>query len=229
MAKSTQTNQPQGAVAGASVEAKAPKVPTEVEVTSANTFAEVLDYDQKGARIMFACEKGQFLSLADDEVAQLSKFTRSVYQAMKAQNALIEAEDPSWEGIKRDLKIGDTRGSAAARMAVKGGSAGMETRYFRPDNLGTAEAKGWVPVKVGEYKVAGSHEGHVSIKAHGEDELILFKRPKDIRVANDKARREKKAAQSKAEKEQFKEVVDRAGYRALQDGEVANGRYKDIE
>ena len=229
MDKSTQTNPATGSVAGASVGAKAPKAATEVEVTSANTFAEVLDYDQKNARIMFACEKGKFLSLGDDEVAQLSKFTRSVYQAMKAQNALIEAEDPSWEGIKRDLKIGDTRGSAAARMAVKGGSAGMETRYFRPDNLGTAEAKGWVPAKVGEYKVAGSHEGHVSIKAHGEDELILFKRPKEIRVANDRARREKKVAQSKAEKEQFKEAVDRAGYRALQDGEVAKGRYKEIE
>ena len=229
MAKSTQTNQSEGAVAGAAVEAKTLKAAKEVEVTSANTFAEVLDYDQKGARIMFACEKGKFLSLAEDEVAQLSKFTRSVYQAMKAQSAAFEAEDDDWKDIKDRLKVGDPKGSAAARMAVKGGKPEMETRYFRPDNLGTAEAKGWVPAKVGEYKVAGSHEGHVSIKAHGEDELILFKRPKEIRVANDRARREKKAAQSRAEKEQFKEAIDRSGYRALEDVEVAKGRYKEIE
>lgn len=229
MAKSTQSNQNEGSIAGASAEAKTPKVPKEVEVTSANTFAEVLDYDQKGARIMFACEKGKFLALKDEEVAELSRFTRSVYQAMKAQNALIEAEDPSWEKIKADFKVGDARGSARARMAVSGGRPEMETRYFRPDNLGTAEAKGWRPAKAGAYKVAGSHEGTISIQAHGEKELILFERPKEFRVANDKARRQAKADRAKAEKEEFKEAVARAGYPTLADSEVASGRYKEIE
>jgi hypothetical protein len=229
MNKSTQSNPATVGKVGAANGAKTPAATKEVEITSANTFAEVLDYDQKGARIMFACEKGKFLTLKDEEVAELSRFTRSVYQAMKAQNALIEAEDPSWDGIKASLKVGDPRGSARARMAISGGKPDMETRYFRPDNIGTAEAKGWRPAKVGTYQVAGSHDGHVSIKSHGEDELILFERPREFRAANDKARRQAKADRAKAEATQYKESIAKEGYRALDEGEVARGRYKEIE
>lgn len=229
MAKSTQSN-PQGeGTKGTSDGGKTGSSSREVEITSANSFAEVLDFDQKGYRIMFACEKGQFLALKETEVAQLSKFTKTVYQAMKAQNTSMEAEDPEWADIKKRLKVGDPRGSARARMAVTGSVPGMETRYFRPDNTGTAEAKGWRPASPSKYKIAGGHDGHLSIKAHGEDELVLFERPAAFRAENDRLRQEQKAARAEAERTEFKEAVERSGYRALSDGEVAKGHYKDIE
>lgn len=233
MAKSTQSNPPREGAEGASGGDKLESSGREIEITSANSFPEVLDYDQKGFRIMFACEKGQFLVLKDAEIAQLSRFTKTVYQAMKSQNAVMEAEDPSWEKIKADLKVGDTRGSARARMTVTAKdparAAKMETRTFRPDNIGRGESLGWVPAKLSDYSMPGSHIGHLSIKAHGEDELVLMERPKEFRIANDKARRQAKADRSKAEKEEFKEAVARAGYNSLSDEAVANGRYKEIE
>lgn len=213
--------------------AKIALAPNEVEITSANTFEEVLKYDQEGKRLLFACEKGQFLELTDEETRQLSAFTKVVYSTMRAQNKLAEAEDDDWAEVKANLKIGETRGSARARMQVtsldKGATGDLETRTFRPDNVANGEAKGWKIASKKRWSMPGSQEGHIGIRNHGEDELILMERPKSFREAQEKAKRERKQRQRESEKEAFLSATTQMGYRPLRDAEVAENRFHEIE
>ena len=202
--------------------------PIEIVVDIDTPVEDVLKFDSEGARITFDCDRGRFKELDEATLRRLSKFTKTVYFAMKAQNATLEAENPEFAEINKRLKVEQILGSAQDRMKVRGLDPKMELRYFRPDNIQKAEDKGWVPVKASEVKTLGSNDGHVSIKAHGQDELIAFKRPKEIRVA---AEREKLERQRKAEAEAraaLKREIGSTGYGAMSDTDVAKGGFKDL-
>jgi len=208
-------------------------VPDTIEVTSANTFEDVLRYDQAGVRILFACEKGKFLALESEQIEQLSRFTRMVYQAMKAQNASMEAEDPDFAEIKRRLTVDQISGSANDKLKIRGNAEGFdskfETYWFRPDNIGKAKNNGWVPVSSRETSTLLPNDGHVAIRDNGKEELIAFKRPREMRaqIAAERASMEKK--QDQAEAASYDQSIRKQGSRPLGSSELASGGFKDIE
>lgn len=211
---------------------KTPTKPIEIVVDIDTPVEDVLKFDSEGARITFDCDRGRFKELDEATLRRLSKFTKTVYFAMKAQNATLEAENPEFAEINKRIKVEQVLGSADDRMRVKfidpKDAEKFEVRHFRPDNIQKAEDRQWTPIRASEVKTLGSNDGHVSIKAHGQDELIAFKRPKEIRVAAD---REKLERQRKAEAEAraaLKAEISSTGYRALGDSEIAKGGYKDL-
>ena len=207
---------------------KKPTKAMEIVVDVDTSVEDVLKFDSEGARIIFDCDKGRFKELDDATIAKLSKFTKSVYFAMKAQNATLEAENPEFAEINKRLKVEQILGSAQDRMKVRGLDPKMELRYFRPDNLQKAEDRGWVPVKPSEVKTLGSNDGHVAIKSHGQDELIAFKRPKELRVAADKERMERQKLAEAEARAALKREIGSTGYGALSDNDVAKGGFKDL-
>jgi hypothetical protein len=197
----------------------------EVEITSDNTFDDVLRYDQEGYRIYFACEKEHFLELKPSEVEQLSHFTRTVYSVMRNQVASEKALDPEFDEIRRKLKVGDLAASAQQKLKLTGKEASFdrfETRMFRPDNVGKAESRGWVPVKPGEVETILPKDGHVSVKANGVEELIAFKRPKDIRDELNKQKAAQKKARYLAGLSAYENEVRRTGYGLLKPKDAAS-------
>lgn len=207
--------------------------PKEIEITIDNTFDEVLRYDAEGARIFFACEKGRFLALSEAQVEKLSSWTRRVYSVMKAQNAILEAEDPEIVEINRRLTVDQIAGSAQQKLDVRfkeqKRAEEFEIYHFRPDNVATAEAKGWVPVKASEVKTLLPNSSSVGVRHNGVDELVAFKRPKRIREEIAKRRAEEAAARERGEASQYANAVASVGGKPLSERETHTSGWKDIE
>ena len=79
--------------------------PIEIVVDIDTPVEDVLKFDSEGARITFDCDRGRFKELDEATLRRLSKFTKTVYFAMKAQNATLEAENPEFAEINKRLKV----------------------------------------------------------------------------------------------------------------------------
>ena len=90
--------------------------PIEIVVDIDTPVEDVLKFDSEGARITFDCDRGRFKELDEATLRRLSKFTKTVYFAMKAQNATLEAENPEFAEINKRLKVEQALGSAQDKM-----------------------------------------------------------------------------------------------------------------
>ena len=227
-------NEPvEGAVLPASDADKILLGANEVEVDSSNSFEQVLQYDKEGKRIFFACERGKFLDLSADEVAQLSRFTRITYASMKAANSDIESRDPEFEEINRRLTIDQIAGSANDKLDVKfkdpSDAAKYEIYHFRPDNFGKAISKGWKQLSPRQVDALLPNDTNVSIRENGKTELTAFYRPKEIRAEVRKRNAEAAARNAEVEAESYRREVEKSKGKVLTSADVPDAsKWKDI-
>jgi hypothetical protein len=158
-----------------------------INITLDTSFKDVLELDEKGARLSWVkCEEeGKFPAYSREEVGKLSSWNRQSYQVSLGAHTLAKKDVPRQTP---GLKISGRLASATTKLNVnypEGYRDKWHCYWERADGVQSSARAGYVPVNINDPEDAGieafqvNPEGYPMIRTDFEDELILMKEPKE--------------------------------------------------
>lgn len=158
------------------------------------TEDEVLEYDRKGATLVFDTTPGRFLKLSEKGVQALSQWNRDRYRVCLDVWSELVKDDPLADLVE-GIEFGPNRGTAQERLHIDGRNKDFVYWWERPERVYAKQAAGWQVVQgTGEKTIHSRGERIHKIGKKGEEELVLMRLPKKLwqKYTREKAERYKK-------------------------------------
>lgn len=190
----------EGAPVGDSSEA-----PGGVRVNIDTSFADMLEYDVDGKKLLFSDEPGEFVELPRKVLSELSRDNRQRYYLARGdwEEKLATREIPELS----ELEIEGRFETATRRLEVGGKHPGKDYRWGRASRAKEYLSKGWLVAKGDRLATADSTPSGVhKVASKGVDELVLFEQSAEraserAQVKKERSRRLVEGQDQKAESE----------------------------
>jgi hypothetical protein len=205
---------------------------THPQVLIDNTFKpeNVLQLDQEGKELLFDQKEG-FVVVDESLLSQLSRENKQRYHLAKQfhdawMRSALEKQAVAIETTPEMV------GSAADKLSNMQTTAGMHTRWVRPDRLRTVLAQGYKVVQAHEATtLLGAQGNQHTISQNGRAELILVGIPDTIYEKRQKEKAERNEALAKIWEQSGKNELEKLGATRgfVAKDDTVSGQWSEIE